>query len=81
VSDGSADEDLVRVIAKMLAERGWFVDITASRINEHFVVKERPAAGWGLREVTASVTMCNCHQHKGGATTGGWYCQAHGQQL
>ena len=24
---------------------------------------------------------CNCHQHRIGESSGGWYCPAHGQQL
>jgi hypothetical protein len=29
----------------------------------------------------ATAPYCNCHLHKSGKSTGGWKCQAHGQQL
>jgi hypothetical protein len=54
----SPDEDLVRVIARMLADRGWFIEVRASRINEHFTVDERPEAGWALNPLLkAAATM------------------------
>ncbi len=43
------DEDLMSTICKMLAERGWFIRVEASRIGEHFTISEVPKAGWALR--------------------------------
>lgn len=39
-----------------------------------------PSQGVSLT-VSGWHSMCNCHQHKRGGSTGGWYCNAHGQQL
>ena len=79
------DEDLLRVICKMLSERGWFVNAQASRINEHFEVKQCPPSGWGIKQLAHTfqepAALCNCGQYKRGATTGGWFCPLHGQQL
>lgn len=39
-----------------------------------------PIGGVGMR-VTSWTTECNCALHKRGESSGGWYCQAHGQQM
>lgn len=49
----SQDEDVVRTIARMLAGHGWFINVQASRINEHFTVSECPKAGWALAKIRA----------------------------
>jgi hypothetical protein len=53
------DEDVMRVWAKSMAERGWFVNVQASRINEHFAIKEVPRAGWALDRELAMARLAS----------------------
>jgi hypothetical protein len=58
-ADMTQDEDVMRVWAKSMAERGWFVNVQASRVNEHFAIAEVPRAGWALERELAMARLAS----------------------
>ena len=50
--------------------------------KDHTALRVKMFAAFGVPAVQAAEQApCNCHEHKPGATTGGWWCPVHRHQL
>lgn len=50
--------------------------------QDYTALRVKMFAAFGVPAVQAAEkAQCNCHEHKPGATTGGWWCPVHRHQL
>ena len=60
-----------------------FEQLVIQRLDKIIKLLEPPIKNRMLRIVPPSGSntgeICNCHLHKSGELTGGWYCPVHGQ--
>lgn len=49
MTDAAEDQDIARAMCDVLARRGWFVEVKASRVGpDAFSVSRIPPVGWAL---------------------------------